>query len=556
MSSLKTFSWRSFKPDRFLLMALGVGFLFCLYGITWEHGHPDDMAFRSLFLPGKLPFNPGWFHKPPFHTYFNYFLSTWPIDSLGNLLHLPESNLNIAKLVWSRMLASMLFLLSVCLVYRMTLKSFGIFPARVIAFIFSTSAGFITFSHFLTADIPVMFWMLVAFFFSFNILSGRKISDYLLAGFFTGIATATKYNGLAIGISLVVAHFFSYSATSWKFFDWRGMLFSRKIIFGLFMVPCGFVVGNPFCILDYRTFKNDFLYNYIVTPVYDGQTGHSYVDFFLRIIQTIGLPSFIITCIAFFYAVYLLFKANVPRIQKGTIIMSLSVLALYYFKFASFPRLETRFVLPLVPFFLLISGALWCQLRRQKIIFYSLLIIILSYNVVCNFYVGKRFSQDPRTVLLSWANQHLPEGSSVENDLYTPDLDKTGKKHLRQVSTPNIGGRFRIFLQMFKDNPLIVGSENDIKSENQEMAWYSLQQLVKRKTDFIGLNSLYYKRFTEAGLKRDLYPSMNQYFQDLLHERYPYKIVFDQESQRPPRWVYPYEIEFLHNRVTILARED
>jgi hypothetical protein len=79
---------------------------------------------------------------------------------------------------------------------------------------------------------------------------------------------------------------------------------------------------------------------------------------------------------------------------------------------------------------------------------------------------------------------------------------------------------------------------------------------MKRKPDFIAMNSLYYNRFIEPGLKRDLYLTMTNYFEQLLAEQYAYKIVFDEESKHAPFWVYPHEIDFLHNRVTVLARVD
>jgi hypothetical protein len=70
------------------------------------------------------------------------------------------------------------------------------------------------------------------------------------------------------------------------------------------------------------------------------------------------------------------------------------------------------------------------------------------------------------------------------------------------------------------------------------------------------VNSLYYQRFTQPGVRRDLYPSMNEYFSSLLSEEFPYHIVFDQESKKVPAWVYPKEIDFTHNRVTILVRNE
>jgi 4-amino-4-deoxy-L-arabinose transferase-like glycosyltransferase len=397
MSLSKTLNVKSLKPDKVLLLAFIIGFIFCLYGITWTEGHPDDMAFRPLFLPGKSPFNPGWFHKPPFHTYFNYFLSTLPIETIGKLFNVSSVKVEFAKVIWSRVLTSVLFLLSISLVFQVILKSFGIFSARIVALVFATSAGFIAYSHFLTSDIPVMFWMLLAFYFSFNILSRTKLSDYLLAGFFTGIATATKYNGLAIGISIAVAHLLSCSSGSWETINWKQLFLSKKIYLGLSMVIVGFVAGNPFCLLDYQTFKNDFVYNYMVTPVYDGQTGHSYGSFFWHVLEIIGLPSFIFCLTAMAFSIVLTVTRKIQDIQTRTILISLPVLLLYYYEFASFPRLETRFVLPLVPFFLILSAVLWNQIKQYKIIVTAFLFIIIGYNVLCDFYVGSRFLDDPRT---------------------------------------------------------------------------------------------------------------------------------------------------------------
>ena len=53
-----------------------------------------------------------------------------------------------------------------------------------------------------------------------------------------------------------------------------------------------------------------------------------------------------------------------------------------------------------------------------------------------------------------------------------------------------------------------------------------------------------------------VYPSIAAYFEDLLDERYPYKIVFDQASRPMPIWTYPREIDFQSNRITILTRKD
>ena len=88
------------------------------------------------------------------------------------------------------------------------------------------------------------------------------------------------------------------------------------------------------------------------------------------------------------------------------------------------------------------------------------------------------------------------------------------------------------------------------------IAWFSEAELMARKPDYVVVNSLYYQRFIHPGIRRDLYPSMNKYFSYLLSEKFDNHIVFDQESQNVPAWVYPGDIDFTHNRVTILVKNE
>jgi hypothetical protein len=52
-----------------------------------------------------------------------------------------------------------------------------------------------------------MFWMLAAFVCCQRIFERGRWQDYLLAGLLTGVAAATKYNGLGVGVAIPAAHF-------------------------------------------------------------------------------------------------------------------------------------------------------------------------------------------------------------------------------------------------------------------------------------------------------------------------------------------------------------
>jgi 4-amino-4-deoxy-L-arabinose transferase-like glycosyltransferase len=194
--------------DPAVAIALLLALLFCLHGIFWgrvECWNRDQMALRDL-----AGLRPGQYEKPPFHTYLNHLLVVEPIKLPMRLAHVPQDRRNQANgamLLGSRLLVLGLYLGTIVFAYAISLRCYGLVAARIIALLFATSAGFIAYAHFLTADAPLLFWMMAAFFFGNQIALSGKLSHYLWCGFLAGIATATKYNGLAVGIVLVVAHF-------------------------------------------------------------------------------------------------------------------------------------------------------------------------------------------------------------------------------------------------------------------------------------------------------------------------------------------------------------
>lgn len=271
---MRAFVVRGVALDPALLGALALGFAFCLYGIHWgvaEPWNPDQMAYYdALTEDGRLTLHPGNFLKPPFHKYLSLALARIPAYAVSELLGASEIARLKLTLVWARMLTVALFLLQIGLVYAITGRFFGLFAARILALAYGTSAGIIAFSHFLTADIPLTTWMLAAFYFAQNVLLRGRLLDYVMAGALTGIAAATKYNGLVIGVTFVVAHALTIDPRSWA----RGA-FDARLLLGIAAVPLAFIIANPFSILDARAFISDFMYNLITTPVYGGMSSRS-----------------------------------------------------------------------------------------------------------------------------------------------------------------------------------------------------------------------------------------------------------------------------------------
>lgn len=550
-----------FPRDPVLLAALAASFALCLHGITATILHPDQMALRPLFLPDRPPFDPGWFEKPPGYSYLNWLLAVVPVGTIGRLTGATAAATVDATIVWSRIVAAAMLLATVVLTYDVALRAFGRPAARTTALLLATGAGMIAFVHQLTADVPVTLAMLVALRAALAIPAHGRLRDYLGAGLATGVATAIKYNGLGVGIALVVAHAFRVlgvrgaSGTTPLSSTWRRLLLDRALWLGLAAVPVGFVLLNPYALLDFRTFWADFRYNALVAPVYEGQSGRSYGAFFLRMTEVVGVPATAATLAGAAAAVAL--AARRRRCDGGAAALwtTLAVVALYYATFARFPRLETRFVLPIVPFVLLLAGPAWARLRAASAPALALLVgLLIAYDVVCCAWVGRRFLDDPRFGAATWLAANVAPASRVEVDEYSPGEKVAARTGFALTAMPFVTGRERLFQQVFAGDAFVNGSEQRQRELEAPIAWYTIAALAARAPDYVVVNSLYYDRFLQPGPRRDLYPSLVEFFTALLGETAGYRIAFDARSPSVPPWVYPRDVDFLDNRATVLQR--
>jgi hypothetical protein len=547
------------KLDPILNIALILALVFSLYGIQWgrvECWNPDQMALRRLH--GARPSD---YFKPPFHTYLNHLLVLHPIvraEHLTKWLSGQKVNLNEAKLLGSRLLVVALFLGTIWLAFLISLRAYGQFAARVIALLFATSAGFIEYDHFLSCDSPLLFFMMLAFFYAQRITFRPEISNYVLTGLLTGICTATKYSGLAIGIVMVAAHFLSRNEKSWK-----TLFLSRRLALGLLMVPAGFIIGNPYAILDWKKFSADFIYYCYVTPHFEGQmSGHAYVEFLARIPEIIGLPGALLIAAAIAMSILLLIRRGDFRSPAANCFaLAASLFLLYYAKIGAFPHMQTRYALPVVPFLILMAGPFLQTIAGH---WPSVLLLpLLFYNSVCCLFVGKRFTEDPRTEAQSWIIQHtspgyvlesssgtphwekLPGLNAAELDAASPNWSRTDGSNVVDLRMPHASGRAELFARIFQDNPWMKKHGSDYDKETDESV-FTETELRQRNPNIVAVYSSDYQVPSDK---------VKNYYLDLLAGKFPYRIVFDGQTVDPPRWVYPRNIDFLSGRITILARQ-
>ena len=549
--------------DPLLVGALSLAFLFCLQGITWgrvECWNPDQMALRGL-----RALRPANYMKPPFHTYLNHAFVVWPVNAVLKIARVPTERTKIAnsaKLVGSRLLTTALYLGTVALAYNIGCRFYGRLSAALIGFVLATSAGFIAYAHFLTADTPLLFWMLAAFWFAQQLTFVPNAWNYGMAGFLTGIATATKYNGLAVGIALVVAHFFATRGESI-----RRIFLSRQLGIGLVMAPVGFVLGCPTALYEPRKFWHDFIYNYTVTPRYGGQPDRTaYLAALGRIPEIVGIPgAVLIITFAILSCLLILRRRDLTDAAARGFILSGAVFLLYISKVGAFPRPVTRFVLPAIPFLILMIGPALQMVERRK---WSrrggiaLLLSVLVYNCICSYLVGKRFNDDPRLTAQLWMTKNVPHGSIIESSGSSPHWSKLPNFDAHEINLglphrpgpsegettdlrlPHVSGRVELFRRIFPEWVQLYVAE---KEKNPDEGLFTAAALQKRDPDYISVYSWNYQVPSET---------VRKYYGDLLAGKFPYVIVFDAETARVPAWTYPRTIDFLAGRITIFQRKN
>lgn len=476
------------------------------------------MALRNAHEGGFL--RPNNFKKPPFHTY------------LAQVVRIPVrvtlTDWRTAELLGCRLLTVGLFLSSVWALFLTVLDTVGRQAARWTSLLYATCAGPVAFSHFLTCDMPLTAMMVWVLFLAQRLLLRGTRSDYILCGLLVGVCTATKYNGLAVGALLPLAHLLAGRS-----------LFSRKLWLGLLAIGLGFVVANPYSVIEPQRFASDFLYNSKTTPVYDGNTsGTSYLQMPGRLTELMGVPLFLFSLVSI--------VASAVWSEKRTLTwLSLGLLVPYVLLFGAFPRCPTRFLLPLVPFLLAAGAPFYSKLKRRWI---PLLTLLLAYNVVCSLLVGWRFCSDPRTAAQEWAVVHFQPGQVIESGDYAPRWELLPELAVRDVRMAPMRGKKAIFEKIFQDDKSFKYRGPDPVPE-----WYTPRALSERSPDFVVIDSLHYDRFFR-GAHQQNYPQVGEFFRALLSGQLGYEVVFEGSTPRPPWWAYPRRLLFLDNRLTILKR--
>jgi len=528
--------------DRWLLLAIVLGFALGAQGFGWGRYdclNVDAMAFRNVFSKDRPLMHPGEFLKPPFYTYANHFLARVPAMAISGMAFWNDKKEHAdlyfrLRLLLARSLNLVLFAATVIMVFGVVRMYFDATSARMTALLFATSAGFVCYQIFLTTDLALVFMMMTSFVCSCAIARRPTMGLSIAAGLLAGLATATKYNGLAVAVALPVAHLMASRGNPLLACLRRPAAW----ICGL-SVPVGFLIGNPYALLDWPKFRSDFFYNYTTTPVYGGQTeGTGYVSFFQTFPEILGWPALIIVICGILAGVIgLVIRAGRGDAWKLSL-LALAVFALYTWKIGEFPRMTTRFVLPMTPFLLILAAAGFGILSRAKWIFLPALAVALTYNLACGWWVGELFREDPRMRLIPVVRDQILGKARVEVSKSIPSIALMPGRDIRTIKMPGAIERGAQFDKMFADNEEMQKLSSKWRSKDGT-EWFTKESRIRRGTGWIIWSS------------NDVEKIVSGEYEALFEPASGFEVVFDGASPVRPWWAYPHHPDFIVNRATV-----
>ena len=524
--------------DSNLRICLLVATVLSIPGITWginECWNLDQMGHLKLG-EDLLPTH---YLKPPLHTYANQ-IFVFPVvkQVLGGWFHIPRQLHWPYYLLGSRILTLTMYLGFLAAIYNIVRVVSGARVALFATLVLATSSGLLVFNRFLTADAPLLFWMSVSFAFAIRSALRGSTMDAVLAGMLAGLAAANKYNGLGVAIAIPAALFIANG--------WRFIIRPAPWAAG-FAVPVGFILGNPGVVLDTQRFVQDFLYNYLTTPVYDGTTeGTGYFKFLACFPELVGWPC---TLLLFLLAPAAIVLALAKKLEKKEFILiwsAFAVFILYYAMIGKFPRMGTRFVLPIIPFVVLMVVPVFSKLNWKSAAPRIIFGIVIAYNIYSSVGSGYRFVLDPRMSAVHWVEKNAPAGSIFENS-YAPNWRKIPGAKYKVIDMPAASDQAILFNKIFGDNSVISDGVNKFVARFDEST-FTREGLERRSPDYIAFSPQVFDFSGNAQAQR--------YYAALKNEEFGYKQVFMAAAPKPWPMIYPKNIDFLVDWMAILQKRN
>ena len=464
-----------------LALLLVVGAALRLYGVNWDdnhHLHPDErqitMVVSNLGMPPLRQW-PSFFTPPPFSTpseenpnffdaetsplnphFFAYgslpfymlrmatHLLTVPAGLSGHLAAFPSladfleglgrmsdyDHITLVGRVLSALIDTGVIYLTFLLGKRVYDRRVGLLAATFVTF----TVFHIQVAHFYAVDALLTFFVLLFFVFALDFVREGGFKNALLMGVAFGLALATKVSAAPLLLVIGGAYWLRLRRQG------NGSLGQLAPLILLTMAACAlvFFLAEPYAILDFDSFTAgiseqsrmvrgiaDYPYTrqYVNTPAFLYQIKHT-------TLWGMGLPLGLVA-----YCGLGFFLWRVTRQRRGEELLLLAWVGPYFLITGSFMVKFMRYMLPLLPLFLILGAAMlyafkdWLERktagRRVRVltIWYGVTGLVIAASVLYTCAFTSIYSRPHSRIQASeWIYRNLPTGSTLALEHWDDDL--------------------------------------------------------------------------------------------------------------------------------------
>jgi len=318
-------------------------------------------------------------------------------------------------------------------------RFFALIGALMIAVLFLP----VQLSHFIYPDSPLLFAMLMAYFFILKVVIKARLQDFLLAGVAISCAVSFKYNAALLMVPYGIAFFLCQKRH-------LSYLFLSFLVMG---ITC--FVLNPFFFIDFKFALQELQEQSAATGVI-GWWHH--LNYSLK--QGLGLPLFVFFLLSLVLGLIHLSQARYRLVFYGAVLA-------FYLHLVFFAQPYGRYGILLIPLACWFSVEILQSGFRQwgkawmggaiALVLLLLLIVPLIQSVTLDQVLSQK---DTRELAAEWITTKLPRGSSLflDHPRFQPHLSRCpeelrSRMQLAQPGSPQ-ARRIETLIQIqSKDSP-------------------------------------------------------------------------------------------------------
>jgi hypothetical protein len=406
---LKKFFRRA--DNYWLIGAIVVGLLIRLPGVAWGYNFPTGWAMHHIdeyshWVIAENLIDPStpvrWYHPYPKGMAAHVAVPFIALRAISGKFTEKAPDI-VPIIVVGRIISVIYGTLTILLVYLLSRQLFrDVRVGMIAAWIFALGGLHVTQSHFFLADVPTLFWSLLAIYLLLLELERPSVA------YFPYLIGAALCLGFAFGIKMVLAVIPTLVIVT---------LIRPPRFIRVLYVAIAFIAA--FSLINLMSFSYYDFYNILTERTNDPYIWRWWESLIMYIVESPGLLSFPFLILATTGAIGLIIKLFSPVMRPRVLTLGIIIilpLVLQSFLVLFVHKHFLRHLIPFIPW-MAISAA-WMivkiidYIKIRKIHYAWVTVPLLLYLAVFVFDGERVFIQEPRNKAAEWLYENIPAGSS------------------------------------------------------------------------------------------------------------------------------------------------